>query len=172
MEFNWSILGWIAGLVFVYLFGLFEGRGQGYKKRKAEEEQERMEQPAARQTAQPPAAAKPDTITIDDPGLLRLKDENGSFVLDLDGRRVNPISLSSDQRRRLIDMLNILRPWLEGRSMQAPASAPAQAVPLSPGLSRPATIADRLDAIGSPAPQSMPSSAPVTPPARESAQPP
>ena len=46
MEFNWSIVGVIAGLVFVYLFGLFEGRSQGYKRRKAEEEQEKKEQPA------------------------------------------------------------------------------------------------------------------------------
>ena len=46
MEFPWTTLAWIAGLVFVYLFGLFEGRGQGYKKRKAEEEQDRKEQRA------------------------------------------------------------------------------------------------------------------------------
>ena len=58
MDFNWSILAWIAGLIFVYVFGLFEGRGQGYKKRKAEEEQEKKEKPA------PPPAA-PETVTID-----------------------------------------------------------------------------------------------------------
>ena len=44
MEFNWSIIAWIAALVFVYLFGLFEGRGQGYKRRKAEEDQGKKEQ--------------------------------------------------------------------------------------------------------------------------------
>src|SRR5919106_5757664 len=114
MEFNWSIVGWIAGLVFVYLFGLFEGRGQGYKRRKAEEEQERKEQP-------PPPSPKPEMVTVDDPGLLRIKNENGSFVLDLDGQRVNPISLSSDQGRRLIDMLSIMRPWLEERAAPAPS---------------------------------------------------
>src|SRR5215207_10123120 len=100
MEFNWSTVGWIAGLVFVYAFGLFEGRGQGYKRRKAEEEKEKKEQPAL-------PSGKPETLAVDDPGLLRIKNENGSFVLDLDGRRVDPITLSSDQRKRLIDMLNI-----------------------------------------------------------------
>ena len=45
MEFNWSILGWIAGLIFVYVFGLFEGRGQGYKKRKAEEAETKKDVP-------------------------------------------------------------------------------------------------------------------------------
>src|SRR6266487_78997 len=110
MEFNWSILGWIAGLIFVYIFGLLEGRGQGYKKRKAEEQQEKKDQP-------PP---KPEMITVDDPGLLRIKNENGSFALDLDGTRVNPISLSPEQRKRLIEMLNIMRPWLEGKPVYPP----------------------------------------------------
>jgi hypothetical protein len=154
--FPWSIVGWIAGLLFVYIFGLFEGRGQGYKKRKAEEEQQRKEQPA------PPANA--ETITVDDPGLLRIKNENGSFVLDLDGRRVNPIHLSSDQRRRLIDMLNIMRPWLEGRA--APVPAPQPSTP-----PKPTTLDDRLHAIGNP--ESQPASPrPVSPPVRQTVQPP
>jgi hypothetical protein len=161
MEFNWSIVGWIAGLVFVYLFGLFEGRGQGYKRRKAEEEQERKEQPSS-------PASKTETITVDDPGLLRLKDENGSFVLDLDGKRVNPISLSSDQRQRLIDMLNILRPWLEGRAAPAPSPKPAAPPPSAP----PATVEDRLSAFGGPAPESKPAPPKPAPPPRQPASPP
>ncbi len=145
MEFNWSIVGWIAGLVFVYVFGLFEGRGQGYKRRKAEEEQEKKEQP-------PPPAPKPETLTVDDPGLLRIRDENGSFVLDLDGKRVNPISLSSEQRRRLIDMLNIMRPWLEGRSAPSPSPRPAIPSPSAP----PSTVEDRLSTFGGGPPESKP----------------
>jgi hypothetical protein len=155
--FNWSIVGWIAALVFVYFFGLFEGRSQGYKKRKAEEEQEKEKQPAP--------TAKPGTVTVDDPGLLRIRDENGAFTLDLDGQRLNPISLSADQRKRLIDMLNIIRPWLEGRP--APAARPTP--PSSP---KPATLDERLDAIGSPAPQSKPAPPAAAPPAaRQTAQP-
>jgi len=168
MEFNWSIVGWIAGLVFVYLFGLFEGRGQGYKKRKAEEGQERKEQPS-------PPPATPEAIKVDDPGLLRIKNENGSFVLDLDGRRVNPISLSSDQRKRLIDMLSIMRPWLEGRSAPAPASAPAIKPSVPPPPAQPATLDERLNAIGNPAPQSLPASPqpePSAPATRQTVQPP
>jgi hypothetical protein len=167
MEFNWSIVGWIAGLVFVYLFGLFEGRGQGYKRRKAEEEQEKNEHPLPAH-----APAKPETIPVDDPGLLRIKNESGAFVLDLDGQRVNPISLSSDQRRRLIDMVNVIRPWLEGRA--APGPFPAPASKPSPPASQPATVEDRLSAIGSaPAPQNKPvSPPPPAPPVRQTAQPP
>jgi hypothetical protein len=159
MEFNWSIVGWIAGLVFVYLFGLFEGRGQGYKRRKAEEEQEKKEQPT------PPPSITPETITVDDPGLLRIKNENGSFVLDLDSKRVNPISLSSDQRKRLIDMLNIMRPWLEAHSEPAPAASFRPAAP--PPSTPPATIEDRLNALGGPPPESqpVPPQQPAQPPA-------
>lgn len=150
--FNWSIVGWIAGLVFVYLFGLFEGRGQGYKRRKAEEEQERKEQP-------PPAPDKTETVTVDDPGLLRIKDENGSFVLDLDGKRVNPSSLSSGQRKRLIDMVNIMRPWLEGRVTAA--SDPRPTAPPFPAV-QPTTLDERLNAFGGAPPESKPA---VSPPA-------
>jgi len=114
--FNFSILGWIAGLVFVYFFGLYEGRGQGRKRRIAEEEQEKKEQPA------------PPPVKVDDPGLLRIKNESGAITLDLDGQPVEPTSLTPDQRKRLIEMLNIIRPWLEGK----PASVPAPASPPPP----------------------------------------
>ncbi|HEY9526495.1 MAG TPA: hypothetical protein VIR02_05395 [Anaerolineales bacterium] len=147
--FNWSILGWIAGLVFVYVFGLFEGRGQGYKRRKAEEEKE--------QKQQTPPVAKPETITVDDPGLLRIKDENGSFVLDLDGKRLNPLALSSSQRKRLIDMLNIMRPWLDARSA---ASSSRPTAPPFPAV-QPTTLNDRLNALGDAPPEE---SKRVTPP--------
>ena len=44
MNFNWSILIWIVVVIFVYIFGLFEGRGQGYKRRKAEEAEEKNDE--------------------------------------------------------------------------------------------------------------------------------
>jgi len=163
MEFNWSIVAWIAGIVFVYIFGLFEGRGQGYKRRKAEEEQEKKEQP-------PRPAAKTETVTVDDPGLLRIKEESGSFALDLDGTRVNPISLTSGQRRRLIEMLNIMRPWLEGKP--APTPAPKPSTPPAPP---PATLEDRLSAFGSastPAPPAPPAKPAASSPPRQPVQPP
>lgn len=113
--FNWSIVGWIAGLVFVYVFGLFEGRNQGYKKRKKEEAEEKKDAPAA-------AESKP--VTVDDPGLLRIKNEEGYLTLDLDGARVNTSALSTEQRKRLIEMLTFMRPWLEGKPVHAPAATP------------------------------------------------
>ena len=126
---NWSILGWIAAIVFVYIFGLFEGRNQGKKMRKAEELQERKDNPPA-----PIKQAAPTTIKVDDPGLMRLKNENGFLTLDLDGARVDTSALSADQRKRLIEMLSFIRPWLEGK----PAPAPAMTTP-PPPQPRPAT---------------------------------
>lgn len=125
MEFNWSILGWIGALVFVYLFGLYEGRNQGKKMRRAEEAQEKKDNP--------PVPVKATTITVDDPGLMRIKNENGTLTLDLDGARVDTASFSTDQRKRLIEMLTLIRPWLEGK----PAPAPTAPPPPQPAASTP-----------------------------------
>ncbi|MBN2118845.1 MAG: hypothetical protein JW730_19910 [Anaerolineales bacterium] len=128
MEFNWSIVGWIAGLVFVYLFGIWEGRGQGYKKRKKEEQTEKKDQ------LPPEPQIVTETVKVDDPGLLRVKNEYGAFTLDLDGARVNPASLLPEQRKRLIEVLGIMRPWLEGKPAPAPSvttsAAPPSALPV------------------------------------------
>jgi len=88
--------------------------------RRAEEAQEKKDSP-------PPAPAKPTTITVDDPGLMRIKNENGTLTLDLDGERIDTASFSTDQRKRLIEMLTLIRPWLEGKPAPAPsAPVPAQ----------------------------------------------
>jgi hypothetical protein len=118
----------LAAMFFGYGFGLFEGRGQGYKKRKAEEEQEPKEK---REPAPSPSSV---TVEVDDPGLLRIKNENGYLTLDLDGTRVNTSSLSPDQRKRLIEMLNVIRPWLENKS------APPMVIPSA--HPQPAPVAD------------------------------
>lgn len=102
----------LAAMFFGYGFGLFEGRSQGYKKGKAEIVQEQKDQP-------PP---QPRTVTVDDPGLLRIKNEDGLLTLDLDGTRVDPSALSSPQRKRLIEMVNLMRPWLERRSSMTVSS--------------------------------------------------
>jgi hypothetical protein len=92
---------------------------------------------------------------VDDPGLLRIKNEKGSLTLDLDGRRVNTSSLSTDQRKRLIEMLNIVRPWLEGQ----PAS-----IPETPAAHPPAPMPPPLTSSPStPVPAARPSA--TTPPA-------
>lgn len=154
MHFNWSILAWIAGLIFVYVFGLIEGRGQGYKKRKAEEAEEKRKQPETE-----PKPTTVTTVKVDDPGLLRIKNEGGYFTLDLDGSRVDTTALTSDQRKRLIDMLNLMRPWLEGKPVAAPVATPPPAPAQTPPPPTPTPVIST-----SPAPQPVPQPAvPATP---------
>jgi hypothetical protein len=140
MEIPWATIIWLGIAVSVYIFGLYEGRTQGYKKRKSEEEQERKDHP--------PTSATPITVKVDDPSLMRIKNENGYLTLDLDGARADTSSLTADQRKRLIEMLTLIRPWLEGR----PAPAPAPMAPAPQGQPVPAPSAP-IPSAPRPAPQ-------------------
>jgi len=121
--FNWSILGWIGGLVFVYLFGIFEGRTQGRKRRMDEEALERKERPEP----------IPQQIKVDDPGILRIKNDQGKLTLEIDGQNVNPTALPAESRKRLIEILNVMRPWLDGK----PASPhPSATISSSEGITQ------------------------------------
>src|SRR5512138_641729 len=146
----------LAAMFFGYGFGLFEWRGQGYKKRKKEEqaEQENQKPPEPKVVTQ--------TVTVDDPGLLRIKNEGGSYALDLDGARVDPAALSPEQRKRLIETLNIMRPWLEGK----PAPAPAPSVTPAPQSSLLDRMQSKSVAPAPPAqtPPAFPPAQPATPP--------
>ena len=155
MELNWSTIAWIAGLIFIYIFGLVEGRIKGYRKRKAEEEQEKK--------SQPPPEPETVTVTVDDPGILRIKNEDGAFALDLDGNRLNPSSLLPEQRKRLIEILNIMRPWLQDRPISAPAATS------QPPVFRPAATPS-MQTQSNPAPV-QPVAPPPTAPASQSGSP-
>lgn len=127
----------LAAMFFGYGFGLFEGRNQGYKKRQKEEATAKVDKPAP----------EPVTVEVDDPGLLRIKNEQGYLTLDLDGSRVDTSALTSEQRKRLIEMLNLMRPWLEGRPVSAPVptSPPPQSTlkPSAEAPKRPAASASQ-----------------------------
>jgi hypothetical protein len=123
----------LAAMFFGYFFGLFEGRGQGYKKRKKEEASDPSSRTAVQEPLpppSPPAVAK----QAPDKSLLRLAlDDSGQPRLDLDGVRVNSLQLEPNQRRRLIDLMLLMRPWVEGKPAQPSdvhAPAPGPAAPL------------------------------------------
>lgn len=69
-------------------------------------------------------------LASSEPGLLRLSGEGGNLALELDGARVDT-PLSPEHRKRLLDLLSLMRPWLEGTPAQA-AAAPPQTPP-APG---------------------------------------
>ncbi len=123
MEINWSIAGWIVAILVFYTIGFYEGRGNGYKKRKREEELEAVKTP-------------PVVVANDDPGILRLKKENEMITLELDGARLTQSSLTGENRKRLMEVLTILRPWVDN----APASSqPPLSQPQSASLNQPSS---------------------------------
>ena len=124
----------LAAMFFGYFFGLFEGRSQGYKKCRNEDAAGR---PGALAPPQPGAA--PGFPGIGDHSLLELgRDEKGQPLLRLDGRQVDASIMATEQRRRLIDLLVMLRPWVDQGSARAPSAA-ARAV----ADSAPASMASR-----------------------------
>jgi hypothetical protein len=174
MEINWTIVGWIAAVV-LYLVGYYEGRATGYKRRKKEEQKEKQNQPPPEPVTVTETVTQ--TVMVDDPGLLRLKLEDQGFALDLDGARVNPISLLPEQRKRLIELLNVMRPWLEGRPTPAPAPSATVSPPAPPAPSVQPSPVSSMPAISTPSllnrMQSLPAAearqdiaTPPTPPAQ------
>lgn len=82
--------------------------------------------------------------TVNEPALLKLKSGDDLRVqIEMDGQPLTT-PLTPDRRKRLIEMLNHIRPWLE-----APTAAPQAATP-QPAVSKPLT-----------APPSKPITAPV-----------
>ncbi|MBN2385760.1 MAG: hypothetical protein JXB85_01985 [Anaerolineales bacterium] len=86
-----------------------------------------------------------------EPALKVYQDEANQWRLDLDGASPAPEAIQSEQRRRLIAILTVLRPWVEaGPAAPAPQRAPASA-PVRP----------------QPAPVPLAQAAPVPHPAEE-----
>jgi hypothetical protein len=123
----------LAAMFFGYFFGLFEGRGQGYKRRKQEEAEEKRIQPVV--TAPPPPKEN---------SLLKLSlDNNNQLRLDLDGQRADATQLGAEQRKRLIDLMVTMRPWID-------ASAPKPTTPPQPAPSQPLSPAPAAASISQP----------------------
>ena len=101
----------LAAMFFGYFFGLFEGRGQGAKKQKAEDEAK-----VNIQTTLPPPS--PPIIPLENRLLGIRLDEKYQPQLELDGQHVNAQQLTPDQRQRLIELMLILRPWVESNAGQ------------------------------------------------------
>ena len=146
----------LATMFFGYFFGLLEGRGQGYKKGKKEEAEARRGLPIT-SAVTGPAPTSEERRSLLELGLS----ESGQPRLHVDGREVDALGASAAQRRRLIDLMVMLKPWVE------PGSTPGL-VPPSPSASRPATL-DRpgpapARAASSAAPTQAPTPAPAATP--------
>ena len=148
----------LAAMFFGYFFGLFEGRGQGYKRRKKEEPAEQPSTPPPPAPAVPPPAVIPATPAVK--SLLQLRLDGEKPVLEVDGRGLDIASVDPEQRKRLIDLMLMIRPWVEATSSsKPPLSAQPAAVPVerpaaapapSPAVAQPAGSPAAMRAFGAP----------------------
>lgn len=174
MEFSLLALIGISlvTMFFGYFFGLSEGRGQGYKKRQ-KEETSTPSLAAALQTSVPPPSAPapqpalPTAPTAPPPAersLLKLTlDAREQPCLDLDGQRVTKERMAPQERKRLIDLMVLMRPWIDAAPVQsqgapataAPAARPAMPPPptpfapakTTPIILAPTSLVGQIDAI-------------------------
>jgi hypothetical protein len=141
----------LAALVIGWAIGFFDSNMRAEKKIKAADEradlairqaQGEAERAAARVAqAEKMAASAPPSSPLPEKNLLRLwLDEKERPGLDLDGRQVDTSQISDQSRKRLISLVTVMRPWIEGKptaSVPAPQDAPVAQVP--PPVSTPAS---------------------------------
>lgn len=128
----------LGALIAGWAIGFFDSNNRSAKKiKEAEARAEHVQKEAQRMIAQAEQKlALNADVPQDDPGLLRIKTENGRAVVEMDGLPVNG-ALSSDKRKRLIDLITILRPYLEGGQPQQPAQTPSVSVSAQRPISHP-----------------------------------
>lgn len=146
----------LAALIVGWLIGFFDSNMRSSKKIK--------EADARAQAAINDAKAKLDqavaaaAASLGRDSLLRLSlDQTGRPQLDLDGQPANVAALSPEQRKRLIELMVTMRPWIEA----APSTSTAQPRPAPQPAPRPAPPAAAAPAW--PQPGTVPA-APAGPP--------
>ena len=130
------VIGLLIGMVIGWGIGFFDSNGRTASKiQVAESKADAIIREAEKKIAQ---AEKQIALTAqssqnpqDNPGLLRLKNDNGRFALEIDGATAIGV-LSPDKKKRLIDLVTFLRPWLEGGQPSQAVSQPAGSVQSPP----------------------------------------
>lgn len=127
---------WGLGLV-VLLIGFFIGyvdsNIRSVKKIEAAETKANVARADAEQKLAAAEALKASApAAVDDPGLLRLKNKNGAPSLEMDGVILNAKNISPEQKKRLIELVTVMRPWVEGGQISAAIPQPAAAPPTPP----------------------------------------
>jgi hypothetical protein len=113
-----------------FLIGYFDLNLRATKKiEAAEEKAEVMRSESEKKLAEAEALRAQAPKAMDDPGLLRLKNKNGVPSLEMDGVLLNTKNTSADQKKRLIELLSVIRPWLEGGQAVPPAAPPTMTSP-------------------------------------------
>ena len=113
----------ILSVFFGYGFGWFEwGRKlKAYQ----QAEKETAQEPKAKDepiTTPPPAPLPP--LPHEEPALLSLRQANGRLRVELEGALLEVDTITVDQRKRLIEVVTRMRPWIEGRAATPTPPAP------------------------------------------------
>jgi hypothetical protein len=152
------IIGGLIGLALGWVIGFFDSNKRTENKIKAAEANAEIAvKEAEKKIAEANQLLSPaaEPIIQDEPGLLRLKNDSGRYALEMDGTPITG-ALSSDGRKRLIELLTVIRPYLEGGlPPQAPPAAPAYVAPPASQNAAPAYTAPVVKPV---APPPMPSS--------------
>jgi hypothetical protein len=144
------IVGAMIGMVIGWAMGFFDSNTRTSKKIEAAEANAEIKvKEAEKKIAEAEQSLASSSSLQDDPGLLRLKKDNGRFTLEMDGALVNS-ELSPDKRKRLIELITVFRPWLEGGQPSSaapqpatPVQAPPMPAPVQEAISRPVPVSLR-----------------------------
>jgi len=120
MDKSWVplVVGLVALLV-GWVIGFFDSNLRTAKKIREAEEKAKFEMEQANKMIE--EAAK----NTGKGSLMRLwHDPAKKLNLELDGQPVDPKALMPEQRRRLVDLLTLMRPWLQGTDEPAPKPVP------------------------------------------------
>jgi hypothetical protein len=140
---TWPILQLVIVIIVVFFLGAFLGfysSGSETKKKlkdtqlKADmAEHARSESERALNALRAAQQAVPPAVSLPGKSLLRLwLDEGERPRLDLDGQAVDTSPISEASRKRLIMLINVLRPWIEARPAATPAPLPPAPVAAAP----------------------------------------
>ncbi len=133
----------LVGILVGWAIGFFDSKIRADKLIKQAQEkaelaitQARGEADRAAHAARAAAEARP---TLPGTTLLRLwLDSAERPALDLDGQRVDTAPISDPNRKRLLALLTVMRPWIEGKPA-APAPSPTPSSAPAPAMPRPMT---------------------------------
>jgi hypothetical protein len=122
-----ALVGIALGTMFFgYFFGLFEGRAQGYKRRKKEEPLDLERRLPSERAAGPVVGQTPGAAGSRVDSLLELsRNEAGQPGLSIDGQSVDTQAITAAQHKRLVELIVMIRPWVEAG---APSKATGGAV--------------------------------------------
>lgn len=130
---------WI--MIVVGVVALFAGYGFGWvewgRKLKQLEEENRLSKTKETRLVEPVMPPARQEV----PSLLALRETMGRLRLELDGQVLDANAISAEQRKRLVDVISRLRPWIDSRPAPpetfTPVPAPQPVPVVAPSPTRP-----------------------------------